>query len=140
MLRLDTSGAAAAAAPAAPAALAYLAVPAIERAESGGDLASQYTSTCTRQRASPAPAPAHASSSCSSSKRRRRSRCWLRRRRLCGPPTTVCHAQSRRSISYGVTDRGLVQGSPAVAALDYAWGSRWRAGRRSELQWYSLRL
>jgi uncharacterized protein YciI len=35
---------------------------------------------------------------------------------------------------------GLGGGSPAVAALDSAWGSRWRAGRRSELQWYSLRL
>ncbi|KAK4118126.1 hypothetical protein N657DRAFT_685446 [Parathielavia appendiculata] len=31
-------------------------------------------------------------------------------------------------------------GMPAIAALDRKWGSRWRAGRRSELQWYSLRL
>ena len=31
-------------------------------------------------------------------------------------------------------------GSPSVAALDLKWGSRWRAGRQNELQWYSLRL
>ncbi|KAK4127997.1 hypothetical protein N657DRAFT_678507 [Parathielavia appendiculata] len=33
-----------------------------------------------------------------------------------------------------------LRGMPAIAALDRKWGSRWRAGRRSELQWYSLRL
>ena len=31
-------------------------------------------------------------------------------------------------------------GSPSIQELDSRWGSRWRAGRRSELQWYSLRL
>ena len=31
-------------------------------------------------------------------------------------------------------------GNPSVAALDSKWGSRWRAGRQNELQWYSLRL
>ena len=31
-------------------------------------------------------------------------------------------------------------GQPAVSALDTRWGSQWRAGRRSEVQWYSLRL
>lgn len=31
-------------------------------------------------------------------------------------------------------------GQPSIAALDGRWGSRWRAGRRAELQWYSLRL
>ena len=35
---------------------------------------------------------------------------------------------------------GLGPNSPSVAALDSKWGSRWRAGRQSELQWYSLRL
>jgi hypothetical protein len=30
-------------------------------------------------------------------------------------------------------------GSPSIQALDRKWGCRWRAGRRSELQWYSLR-
>jgi hypothetical protein len=30
-------------------------------------------------------------------------------------------------------------GSPSIQALDRQWGCRWRAGRRSELQWYSLR-
>ena len=35
---------------------------------------------------------------------------------------------------------GLGGGSPSVAALDSRWGSRWRAGRPNELQWYSLRL
>ncbi len=31
-------------------------------------------------------------------------------------------------------------GQPSVSALDARWGSQWRAGRRSEVQWYSLRL
>ena len=31
-------------------------------------------------------------------------------------------------------------GSPSIAALDSKWGSKWRAGRQNELQWYSLRL
>ncbi|KAL2137536.1 hypothetical protein VTI28DRAFT_9169 [Corynascus sepedonium] len=33
-----------------------------------------------------------------------------------------------------------LRGQPAVAELDSKWGSRWRSGRQSELQWYSLRL
>jgi hypothetical protein len=33
-----------------------------------------------------------------------------------------------------------VDGGPSIRSLDSRWGSRWRAGRRSELQWYSLRL
>ena len=33
-----------------------------------------------------------------------------------------------------------LQGQPAITALDSHWGSRWRAGRQSEVQWYSLRL
>jgi hypothetical protein len=33
-----------------------------------------------------------------------------------------------------------LRGMLAITALDRKWGSRWRAGRRSELQWYSLRL
>ena len=35
---------------------------------------------------------------------------------------------------------GLGHGNPSVAALDSRWGSQWRAGRQSEVQWYSLRL
>jgi hypothetical protein len=35
---------------------------------------------------------------------------------------------------------GLGGGSPAISVPDSTWGSRWRAGRRIELQWYSLRL
>ena len=31
-------------------------------------------------------------------------------------------------------------GNPSIAVLDSKWGSRWRAGRQKELQWYSLRL
>ncbi|OCK75782.1 hypothetical protein K432DRAFT_408715 [Lepidopterella palustris CBS 459.81] len=31
-------------------------------------------------------------------------------------------------------------GGPSIRTLDARWGSRWRAGRRSEIQWYSLRL
>jgi hypothetical protein len=33
-----------------------------------------------------------------------------------------------------------LNGQPSVSALDSRWGSRWRAGRQAELQWYSLRL
>jgi hypothetical protein len=33
-----------------------------------------------------------------------------------------------------------LQGNPSIDVLDRKWGSRWRAGRQSELQWYSLRL
>jgi hypothetical protein len=33
-----------------------------------------------------------------------------------------------------------LQGRPSINMLDRQWGSQWRAGRRSELQFYSLRL
>ena len=33
-----------------------------------------------------------------------------------------------------------LRGNPSIDVLDSKWGSRWRAGRQSELQWYSLRL
>jgi hypothetical protein len=33
-----------------------------------------------------------------------------------------------------------LQGNPSIETLDRKWGNRWRAGRQSELQWYSLRL
>jgi hypothetical protein len=33
-----------------------------------------------------------------------------------------------------------IGGSPSIRSLDSRWSSRWRSGRRSELQWYSLRL
>ncbi|KAM4054438.1 transcriptional activator of glycolytic enzymes domain-containing protein [Hirsutella rhossiliensis] len=33
-----------------------------------------------------------------------------------------------------------LRGRPAIADLDGRWGSRCRAGRQNELQWYSLRL
>ena len=33
-----------------------------------------------------------------------------------------------------------LQGQPSICELDRRWGSLWRAGRQSELQWYSLRL
>ena len=32
-----------------------------------------------------------------------------------------------------------LQGSPSIETLDRKWGNQWRAGRQSELQWYSLR-
>lgn len=31
-------------------------------------------------------------------------------------------------------------GQPSITWLDNRWGNRWRAGRSSEIQWYSLRL
>ena len=33
-----------------------------------------------------------------------------------------------------------LQGQPSITELDRRWGNQWRAGRQSELQWYSLRL
>jgi hypothetical protein len=30
-------------------------------------------------------------------------------------------------------------GQPSITWLDSRWGNRWRAGRSSEIQWYSLR-
>ena len=33
-----------------------------------------------------------------------------------------------------------LQGHPSIEVLDRKWGNHWRAGRQSELQWYSLRL
>jgi hypothetical protein len=33
-----------------------------------------------------------------------------------------------------------LQGNLSIEVLDRKWGNRWRAGRQSELQWYSLRL
>ena len=33
-----------------------------------------------------------------------------------------------------------LQGHPSIEALDRKWGNRWRAGRHSKLQWYSLQL
>lgn len=33
-----------------------------------------------------------------------------------------------------------LQGNASIEALDRKWGNQWRAGRQSELQWYSLRL
>jgi len=33
-----------------------------------------------------------------------------------------------------------LQGQPSINELDRRWGTSWRAGRPSELQWYALRL
>jgi hypothetical protein len=33
-----------------------------------------------------------------------------------------------------------LRGGPSIEKLDRRWGSQWRAGRQSELQFYSLRL
>ena len=33
-----------------------------------------------------------------------------------------------------------LSGGPPIGALDSRWGARWRSGRQSEMQWYSLRL
>jgi hypothetical protein len=33
-----------------------------------------------------------------------------------------------------------LRGGPSIDVLDRRWGSKWRAGRRSELQFYSMRL
>ncbi|KAM4060435.1 centromere DNA-binding protein complex CBF3 subunit, domain 2 domain-containing protein [Hirsutella rhossiliensis] len=45
----------------------------------------------------------------------------------------------RHHMRSGASGR-LASGAPAIADLDSRWGSRWRAGRQPELQWYSLRL
>jgi hypothetical protein len=52
----------------------------------------------------------------------------------------MCHAVKTVKALWHEWTVGLGGGSLSVAALDSRWGSRWRAGRLNELQWYSLRL
>jgi hypothetical protein len=57
-----------------------------------------------------------------------------------GPPQhTMSRAVKTVDALWQEWTTGL-PGLPAISALDTQWGSRWRAGRRSEVQWYSLRL
>jgi hypothetical protein len=56
------------------------------------------------------------------------------------PPTyRMCRAVKTVKALWREWTVGL-GGNPSVSALDAKWGNRWRAGRQSELQWYSLRL
>ena len=55
------------------------------------------------------------------------------------PQHCMCRAVKTVKNLWREWTAGL-QGQPAIAALDRRWGSRWRAGRQSEVQWYSLRL
>jgi hypothetical protein len=62
---------------------------------------------------------------------------------LLEPPEPLCYRMCRSVKTVEALWRewtvGL-NGQPSISALDSRWGSRWRAGRQSELQWYSLRL
>jgi hypothetical protein len=62
---------------------------------------------------------------------------------LLEPPEPPCHRMCRSVKTVEALWRewtvGL-NGQLSISALDSRWGSRWRAGRQSELQWYSLRL
>jgi hypothetical protein len=51
----------------------------------------------------------------------------------------MCRAVKSVRALWREWTKGL-KGKPSVAALDSKWGSRWRAGRQKELQWYFLRL
>ena len=55
------------------------------------------------------------------------------------PVYRMCRAVKSVRALWREWTEGL-RGNPSIAALDSKWGSRWRAGRQSELQWYSLRL
>jgi transcriptional activator of glycolytic enzymes GCR1 len=55
------------------------------------------------------------------------------------PAYRMCHATKMVEGLWQEWTIGL-RGQPSITALDGRWGSRWRSGRQSELQWYSLRL
>jgi Transcriptional activator of glycolytic enzymes len=56
-------------------------------------------------------------------------------------PPRYCMCRSIKTINslWHEWTEGL-QGQPSIRELDSRWRTRWRSGRRSELQWYSLRL
>lgn len=61
-------------------------------------------------------------------------------RELLEPPKhRMCRAVRTVEALWREWTVGL-QGNPSIEVLDRQWGNRWRAGRQSELQWYSLRL
>jgi hypothetical protein len=55
------------------------------------------------------------------------------------PKHQMCRAVRTVEVLWREWTVGL-QGNPPIEVLDRKWGNRWRAGRQSELQWYSLRL
>ena len=61
-------------------------------------------------------------------------------RELLEPPKhRMCRAVRTVEVLWREWTVGL-QGNPSIEVLDRKWGNHWRAGRQSELQWYSLRL
>ena len=63
-----------------------------------------------------------------------------RERELLEPPKhRMCRAVRTVEALWREWTVGL-QGHPSIEVLDRKWGNHWRAGRQSELQWYSLRL
>jgi hypothetical protein len=61
-------------------------------------------------------------------------------RELLEPPKyRMCRAVRSVEALWREWTMGL-QGNPSIEVLDRKWGNRWRAGRQTELQWYSLRL
>jgi hypothetical protein len=54
------------------------------------------------------------------------------------PRYTMCRTVTSVQRLWQEWTVGL-NGDPSISALNSRWGSRWRSGRQSELQWYSLR-
>jgi hypothetical protein len=70
----------------------------------------------------------------------RSSQSQVQEQELLEPPQhRMCRAVRTVEALWREWTVGL-QGSPAIEVLDRKWGNRWRAGRPSELQWYSLRM
>jgi hypothetical protein len=55
------------------------------------------------------------------------------------PQYRMCRAVKTVEALWGEWTVGL-RGGPAIADLDSRWGSQWRAGQQTQLQWYSLRF
>jgi len=89
---------------------------------------------------SPSPAPTSAPASLSTSDSSRSSRSS----RSVSPESEPPKYRMSRTVKT-VSDLWRewttgIRGGPSITALDNRWGSRWRAGRQAEVQWYSLRL
>ncbi|KJZ69683.1 hypothetical protein HIM_10930 [Hirsutella minnesotensis 3608] len=81
--------------------------------------------------------PGRASSTAVPRARQRQTRLWLSQSRRHG--YHMCRAVKTVEALWSEWTVGLRSG-PAIADLDSRWGSRWRAGRQNELQWYLLRF
>ena len=63
------------------------------------------------------------------------------------PATPAAEAPPQRRMNRGTNSVDVLwrewttglNGQPSISELDERWGSRWRAGRQSEVEWYSTR-